>query len=68
MTKDPRDLGLDTEFKRGMGAFDATMVVVGSMVGCTCDWFTPSAAARPRIFGQSTPPCARYCSTREGNC
>lgn len=33
MTKDPRDLGLDTEFKRGMGAFDATMVVVGSMVG-----------------------------------
>lgn len=27
------DVGLDTEFTRGLGAFDATMVVVGSMVG-----------------------------------
>ncbi len=27
------DLGLDTEFKRGLGLFDATMVVVGSMIG-----------------------------------
>ena len=27
------DAGLDTEFKRGLGAFDATMVVVGSMIG-----------------------------------
>lgn len=27
------DTGLDTEFKRGLGAFDATMVVVGSMIG-----------------------------------
>ncbi len=27
------DPGLDTEFKRGLGAFDATMVVVGSMIG-----------------------------------
>ncbi len=27
------DAGLDTEFKRGMGLFDATMVVVGSMIG-----------------------------------
>jgi APA family basic amino acid/polyamine antiporter len=27
------DAGLDTEFKRGLGLFDATMVVVGSMIG-----------------------------------
>jgi APA family basic amino acid/polyamine antiporter len=27
------DIGLDTEFKRGLGLFDATMVVVGSMIG-----------------------------------
>jgi APA family basic amino acid/polyamine antiporter len=27
------DLGLDTEFRRGLGLFDATMVVVGSMIG-----------------------------------
>src|ERR1700676_2334019 len=27
------DLGLDTEFKRGLGLFDATMVVIGSMIG-----------------------------------
>jgi APA family basic amino acid/polyamine antiporter len=27
------DEGLDTEFKRGLGLFDATMVVVGSMIG-----------------------------------
>jgi APA family basic amino acid/polyamine antiporter len=27
------DVGLDTEFKRGLGLFDATMVVVGSMIG-----------------------------------
>lgn len=27
------DAGLDTEFERGLGAFDATMVVVGSMIG-----------------------------------
>src|SRR5918911_1728062 len=27
------DAGLDTEFRRGLGAFDATMVVVGSMIG-----------------------------------
>ena len=25
--------GLDTEFKRGLGLFDSTMVVVGSMIG-----------------------------------
>src|SRR3954454_20378362 len=25
--------GLDTEFTRGLGLFDATMVVVGSMIG-----------------------------------
>ena len=31
----PRDAadGLDTEFKRGLGLFDSTMVVVGSMIG-----------------------------------
>jgi APA family basic amino acid/polyamine antiporter len=33
MTPTSRDSGLDTEFERGLGAFDATMVVVGSMVG-----------------------------------
>ena len=27
------DPGLDTEFKRGLGLFSATMVVVGSMIG-----------------------------------
>ena len=27
------DTGLDTEFKRGLGLFDATMVVIGSMIG-----------------------------------
>jgi APA family basic amino acid/polyamine antiporter len=27
------DIGLDTEFHRGLGLFDATMVVVGSMIG-----------------------------------
>src|SRR5919108_5280060 len=27
------EAGLDTEFKRGLGLFDATMVVVGSMIG-----------------------------------
>jgi basic amino acid/polyamine antiporter, APA family len=27
------DQGLDTEFKRGLGLFDATMVVMGSMIG-----------------------------------
>src|ERR1700757_2360701 len=27
------DHGLDTEFKRGLGLFDATVVVVGSMIG-----------------------------------
>ncbi len=28
-----QDAGLDTEFTRGLGLFDATMVVVGSMIG-----------------------------------
>ena len=28
-----RDAGLDTEFTRGLGLYDATMVVVGSMIG-----------------------------------
>ena len=29
----PAATGLDTEFKRGLGLFDSTMVVVGSMIG-----------------------------------
>src|ERR1044071_8220155 len=29
----PADAGLDTEFHRGLGLFDSTMVVVGSMIG-----------------------------------
>jgi len=29
----PPDPGLDTEFHRGLGLFDSTMVVVGSMIG-----------------------------------
>ena len=33
MTSTKPDTGLDTEFARGLGAFDATMVVVGSMIG-----------------------------------
>ena len=28
-----RDIGLDSEFTRGLGLYDATMVVVGSMIG-----------------------------------
>jgi APA family basic amino acid/polyamine antiporter len=31
--KAPPEDGLDTEFQRGLGLFDATMVVVGSMIG-----------------------------------
>src|SRR5262245_55740064 len=30
--KSPAD-GLDTEFRRGLGLYDATMVVIGSMIG-----------------------------------
>lgn len=30
---DVRDAGLDREFRRGLGLYDATMVVVGSMIG-----------------------------------
>ena len=30
---DARDAGLDSEFRRGLGLYDATMVVVGSMIG-----------------------------------
>ena len=29
----PSATGLDTEFNRGLGLFDSTMVVVGSMIG-----------------------------------
>src|SRR5437660_6724959 len=32
-TAPPPAAGLDTEFRRGLGLFDATMVVVGSMIG-----------------------------------
>src|SRR3954462_15574440 len=31
--KIPPEDGLDTEFTRGLGLYDATMVVVGSMIG-----------------------------------
>ena len=33
MVEPASNAGLDTEFKRGLGLFDATMVVVGSMIG-----------------------------------
>ncbi len=33
MTATQPDAGLDTEFTRGLGAFDSTMVVMGSMIG-----------------------------------
>ena len=33
VAQEKADHGLDTEFKRGLGLFDATMVVVGSMIG-----------------------------------
>jgi APA family basic amino acid/polyamine antiporter len=33
LSPDPADAGLDSEFRRGLGLFDATMVVVGSMIG-----------------------------------
>ena len=33
MTSTQPDAGLDTEFTRGLGAFDSTMVVMGSMIG-----------------------------------
>lgn len=33
MTSAHQDAALDTEFQRGLGAFDSTMVVVGSMIG-----------------------------------
>ncbi len=32
-TRRPSDAGLDTEFHRGLGLYDSTMVVVGSMIG-----------------------------------
>ncbi len=33
MTSTQPDAGLETEFTRGLGAFDSTMVVMGSMIG-----------------------------------
>ncbi len=41
------DAGLDTEFKRGLGLFDAVMVVVGSMIGSGI--FIVSAGMAQRI-------------------
>ena len=32
-TRAERSTALDTEFMRGLGLFDSTMVVVGSMIG-----------------------------------
>jgi APA family basic amino acid/polyamine antiporter len=40
-----RDAGLDTEFHRGLGLFDATMVVVGSMIGSGI-FIVPATMAR----------------------
>jgi APA family basic amino acid/polyamine antiporter len=39
------DTGLDTEFHRGLGLFDATMVVVGSMIGSGI-FIVPATMAR----------------------
>ncbi len=39
------DAGLDTEFQRGLGLFDATMVVVGSMIGSGI-FIVPATMAR----------------------
>jgi APA family basic amino acid/polyamine antiporter len=39
------DAGLDTEFQRGLGLFDATMVVVGSMIGSGI-FIVPAAMSR----------------------
>ncbi|HEY7326579.1 MAG TPA: amino acid permease [Gemmataceae bacterium] len=39
------DTGLDTEFHRGLGLFDATMVVVGSMIGSGI-FIVPAAMSR----------------------
>jgi APA family basic amino acid/polyamine antiporter len=39
------DAGLDTEFHRGLGLFDATMVVVGSMIGSGI-FIVPATMAR----------------------
>ncbi len=41
----PADAGLDTEFHRGLGLFDATMVVVGSMIGSGI-FIVPATMAR----------------------
>ena len=41
----PTDAGLDTEFHRGLGLFDATMVVVGSMIGSGI-FIVPATMAR----------------------
>jgi hypothetical protein len=37
--------GLDTEFTRGLGLFDSTMVVVGSMIGSGIFIVSPTSHA-----------------------
>ena len=59
---DHPDHGLDTEFKRGLGLFDATMVVVGSMIGSgiflvSADMARPLAA----LDGCWSPGSSRAC-------
>ncbi|HEY7310678.1 MAG TPA: amino acid permease [Gemmataceae bacterium] len=44
-SKNAADAGLDTEFHRGLGLFDATMVVVGSMIGSGI-FIVPATMAR----------------------
>jgi APA family basic amino acid/polyamine antiporter len=41
----PADSGLDKEFQRGLGLFDATMVVIGSMIGSGI-FIVPATMAR----------------------
>jgi basic amino acid/polyamine antiporter, APA family len=45
---DDEGAGLDTEFHRGLGVFDATMVVVGSMIGSGIFLVTPEMS---RLIG-----------------
>src|SRR6185437_14822431 len=44
-SKSAADTGLDTEFQRGLGLFDSTMVVVGSMIGSGI-FIVPATMAR----------------------
>ena len=56
------DAGLDTEFTRGLGLFDATMVVVGSMIGSgifiltgTAAEVVPIGSVDDRVVGDGVP-------------